>query len=128
MRGMASVKFCTSDVRRPALTTTYEGGDPALLRGVLPHVAYIEITPDAIAEMEDNRARLNPEVVAELKDIAPEVRLIVHGVGLSIGSNDGYSESYIRLLDQLFSEFDIAWHSEHLAYTTVDGENLGTML
>jgi uncharacterized protein (UPF0276 family) len=66
--------------------------------------------------------------MAELKDIRSDAQLIAHGVGLSIGSHDGYSETYLRLLDQLFSQFDIAWHSEHLAYTTVDGESLGTML
>jgi uncharacterized protein (UPF0276 family) len=32
------------------------------------------------------------------------------------------------LLDTLFEQLDVVWHSEHLAYTTVNGENLGTML
>lgn len=48
---------------------------------------------------------------------------------MSIGSYDGYSKEYMLLLDQLFSDLhNISWHSEHLAYTRVDGENLGTML
>src|SRR5256885_6489417 len=56
------------------------------------------------------------------------ITLLIHGVGLSIGSYDGYASEYIDLLDQLFSELKIKWHSEHLAYTKVNGENVGTML
>ena len=55
------------------------------------------------------------------------VDLIAHGVGLSIGSFDRWNDDYLRLLDELFARFDLPWHSEHLAYTTVAGENVGTM-
>jgi uncharacterized protein (UPF0276 family) len=113
---------------RTALATSYQGGETALLEAMLPLVDYIEITPDTIAELTDDESHPNPNTVAELKDIGSGAQLIAHGVGLSIGSHDGYSERYLGLLDQLFSQFDIAWHSEHLAYTTVDGESLGTML
>jgi len=53
---------------------------------------------------------------------------LIHGVGLSIASAGGYSQDYIRLLDELFSRLPVSWHSEHLAYTMVEGEQLGTML
>ncbi len=124
---MASASFVENH-QRPALATSYQGGEPALLESILPLVDYIEVTPDTIAELTDNGTHPNPNTLAELKDIGQAARLIAHGVGLSIGSHDGYSEEYLALLDQLFSQFDIAWHSEHLAYTTVDGEGLGTML
>jgi uncharacterized protein len=64
----------------------------------------------------------------ELRAITASATMIVHGVGLSIGSHDGWCERYLHLLDQLFEQVEIAWHSEHLAYTMVDGEILGTML
>jgi uncharacterized protein len=118
----------TSTHATPALATTYEGGDVVLLNRLLDHARYIEITPDAIARRVGDGCELRAEALAELESIGGRARLLVHGVGLSIGSYEGYSESYLRLVDELFSRFDIAWHSEHLAYTTVSGENLGTML
>ena len=125
---MASAEIINHHMRRPALATSYQGGDPALLQAVLPLVDYIEITPDTIAELTDDGSHPNPNTLAELLDIGPDAELIAHGVGLSLGSYDGCSEQYLRLLDQLFARFDFAWHSEHLGYTTVDGESLGTML
>lgn len=111
-----------------ALCTTYEGHDPVYLGRILPYVDYIEVTPDAIAEYKDDEVILHAPTIAELKSIGTNTKIIVHGVGLSIGSHDGYSQRYIRLLDDLFEQVDVVWHSEHLGYTTVDGEHLGTML
>jgi len=34
----------------------------------------------------------------------------------------------LRLVDELAAMVPLRWHSEHLGYTTVDGEPLGTML
>jgi len=112
----------------PVLATTYEGDDPALLEAILPHVGYIEVTPDTIARRTDSGSVLRSSVVAELNGIAGSMPLLVHGVGLSIGTCDGYSREYLGLLDQCFERFHVAWHSEHLAYTMVEGESLGTML
>jgi uncharacterized protein (UPF0276 family) len=113
---------------RPLLCTTYEGNDPALLERVLPLVDFIEVTPDSIAEIRGDTAYLRPSIMAELKNASSVVNIIVHGVGLSIGSHEGYSQRYIRLLDSFLEQIDVVWHSEHLGYTMVDGEQLGTML
>ena len=113
---------------RTALATTYEGRDPQLLEHVLPFVDYIEITPDSIAEFREGRAVVPDDAIRELKDIGPDAGIIVHGVGLSIGTCGGYSESYLRLVDQLMEHLDVAWHSEHLGYVNVDGQHIGTML
>lgn len=112
----------------PALATTYEGRDPILFERILPLVDYVEISPDSISQMTEKGCVLNPEILAELKDNAGQVKFLIHGVGLSIASAEGYSEPYLRLLDEIFSHLNVVWHSEHLAYTTVDGEHLGTML
>lgn len=113
---------------RPGLGTTYLGHDPALLERVLPLVEYVETTPDSIARVENHAAALHPGSLAELKSIGDAAQVIVHGIGLSIGSHEGCSERYLRLLDELLRQVDVAWHSEHLGYTIVDGENIGTML
>jgi uncharacterized protein (UPF0276 family) len=112
----------------PALATTYEGDDLALLERIVPLVDTIEISPDAIARSEAKHAHLRPEILEEYASVLPHVNLIAHGVGLSIGSFDHWNESYLRLLDELFARFDLEWHSEHLACTLVGDENVGTML
>jgi len=111
-----------------ALATTYEGRDPQLLEHVLPLVDYIEVTPDSIAEFQQGRAIVPDDAICELKGIGPDAGIIVHGVGLSIGTCSGYSESYLGLVDQLMEHLDVAWHSEHLGYVNVDGQHIGTML
>jgi uncharacterized protein len=112
----------------PALATTYEGTSAALLEQLAGFVDYIEIPPDSIASTRTGRACLRPEVLHQLDAVADDVGLLVHGVGLSIGSVDGWNESYLRLLDELFNRYIPRWHSEHLGFTTVAGQDLGTML
>jgi uncharacterized protein (UPF0276 family) len=125
---MASANCISAFQPRPALATTYEGDDPELLEQIAPLVDMIEISPDAIAGSDGKRARLRPEVMDEYASVSSQVRFVAHGVGLSIGSFDHWNENYLRLLDELFARFDLAWHSEHLAYTEVARENVGTML
>ncbi|HJY30434.1 MAG TPA: DUF692 family protein [Pyrinomonadaceae bacterium] len=111
-----------------ALGVTYEGRDPALLEKMLPHVDYIEVTPETIAEVKGDQIVLSTEVMSELKNIRKSVKFIVHGVSLSIGSHEGWSTNYLKLLDAFLEQIDVEWHSEHLGYTKVDGEHLGIML
>jgi uncharacterized protein (UPF0276 family) len=112
----------------PGLCTTYEGHNTEYLEHILPYVEYIEVTPDAIAQYKNEEIILHEPSLADLKSLGANTSIIVHGVGLSIGSYEGYSQYYIRLLDTLFEQLNVSWHSEHLAYTTVNGEHLGTML
>src|SRR5438045_2515106 len=104
----------------PGLCTTYEGHNSDYLAHILPYVEYIEVTPDAIAQYKNGEIVLHEPSLADLKSLGADTRIVVHGVGLSIGSYDGYSQHYIRLLDKLFAQLDVVWHSEHLAYTTVN--------
>jgi len=125
--GMASVDTTAMIRQQPALATTYEGDDVALLQRIVPLVDMLEIAPDTIATSEEKRQRLRPEVLDEYAAVARQVKFIAHGVGLSIGSIDHWEEGYLRLLDELFTRFPLEWHSEHLACTVVAGENVGTM-
>ena len=113
---------------RVSIGVTYEGRDPALLERLLPLADYIEVTPETIAEIDGSHISLSKEVMTELRNVSRSVKIIVHGVGLSIGSHDGWSPTYFQLLDAFLEQIDIPWHSEHLAYTKVDGEHLGIML
>lgn len=124
---MASVEPTSKNGARPALATTYEGDDPHLLERIVSLVDVIEVAPDTIAGSNAGKAQLRSSVLDEYAAVIGQVDLIAHGVGLSIGSFDHWNEAYIRLIDELFAQFDIAWHSEHLACTMVADENVGTM-
>jgi uncharacterized protein (UPF0276 family) len=111
-----------------ALGVSYEGRDPELLEQMLPYVDYLEVTPETISEVKGDTVELSSEVMCELKNVNKDLKIILHGVSLSIGSHEGWSETYFRLLDDFLSEIDVVWHSEHLGYTKVDGQHLGIML
>ena len=116
---------------RYSIGTTYEGKNLKYLQAIIPYVDHLEISPDALAIRKNGHLSINPESLQQLKWVQREtdIEILIHGVGLSIGSYDGYSTEYLELLDELFSQLSsISWHSEHLAYTKVGGENLGTML
>lgn len=113
---------------KTGLAVTYEGRDLQLLEQLVPLVDYLEITPDSIAISDGNHVFLDPAILSELRSISEQVQFIIHGVGLSIASHEGYSEAYLQLMDEFLENFPAVWHSEHLGYTMVDGENLGTML
>ncbi len=115
-------------VPRPALATTYEGVGLDLLERIVPLVDYLEIPPDSIARTSGGRTTLRADLLDQIASTVPDVNLIVHGIGLSIGSYDRWNEPYLHLLDEFFSRFVPRWHSEHLGFTTVGGENIGTML
>ena len=114
--------------KKIALGVSYEGRDPALLEAMSPYIDYVEITPETISEIDDDELRLCPDVVTELRNIQNSAKIIVHGVSLSIGSHDKWSETYLELLDKILTQLTVAWHSEHLGYTQVDGTHLGIML
>jgi uncharacterized protein (UPF0276 family) len=95
---------------------------------MLPFVDYIEVTLETIAEVNGQEIGLSNDIMSELKAIGKAAQIIVHGVGLSIGSHEGWSPTYFHLLDDFLDQVDVAWHSEHLGYTRVDGEHLGIML
>jgi uncharacterized protein (UPF0276 family) len=124
---MASAAPERASRARPALATTYEGDDAALLAKIAPLVDAIEIAPDSIAASDGAHSALRRDVLDEYQSVADDVDFVAHGVGLSIGSFDGWNDDYLRLIDGLFDRFALLWHSEHLALTRVAGENVGTM-
>lgn len=111
-----------------AVGATYEGRDPRLLERILPFVNYVEVTLETISEVHDDKVSLSDEIMSELRNIGKAAQIIVHGVSLSIGSHEGWSPTYLHLLEDFVEQVDVAWHSEHLGYTKVDGEHLGIML
>ena len=110
------------------LGASYVGYQPLLMERLLPLVDVLEVTPDILRVDAADAGRLDADALAQLRECAGEAAILVHGIGLSIGSADGWNESYFRTLDTIFNAVPVQWHSEHLGYTTVDGRFMGTML
>ena len=108
----------------PALGVSYEGRPRELLAALAPLVDVIEVLPDCLVGAD---GRLNPALLDDLDELAPDTAVTYHGIGLSIGTSAGWNEDYLRLLDAMFAWREPRWHSEHLGFTTVDGAFLGTM-
>jgi uncharacterized protein (UPF0276 family) len=108
--------------------TTYEGNRPEFLEKLLSIVDFLELSPDSLATSYKGVAGIHSEKLEALYNIRNQVDFLVHGVGLSIGSSEGFSQNYLQLLDQLYENLSLKWHSEHLAYMFVGGVNLGTMI
>lgn len=124
-------RLVLSQSMKYSIGTTYEGKNFQYLKEVIPYVNHIEISPDSIANKKNGSTCINAEALTQLRWIENEtdIEILLHGVGMSIGSYNGYSMEYMSLLDELLREINgIRWHSEHLAYTMVNGENIGTML
>src|SRR5262245_52847426 len=77
----------------PALGVSYEGRDPELLSMMLSQVDCIEVAPETMADVRGGEIVLSPDIVAELKNVERDVRIVAHGVSLSIGSHDGWQNS-----------------------------------
>jgi uncharacterized protein len=110
--------------RPPALGVSYEGRPRELLAAVAPLVDVVEVLPDCLVGRDGRPQRA---LLDDLDELAPDVGLTLHGIGLSIGTTTGWNEDYLRLLDTMFAWREPRWHSEHLGFTTVDGSFLGTM-
>ena len=108
--------------------TSYVGVDSAFVDHVLPYANFIEVIPDTLAVNQGEHRVIPKETLRDLTEIAKQAIIIVHGVGLSIGSYSGWNEDYFRLLDQIFDVVPVAWHSEHLGFVNVDDQFTGTML
>jgi uncharacterized protein (UPF0276 family) len=122
--------------RRLGVGLTYIPGAPAVeaCRGA---VDFLELSPDILCheQVSGGARRLVPQPARweqALRD-TEGLPVVVHGLGLSIGSAHGWNTAYLDLLDALHAQRPFPWHSEHLGFLTVDapggGElNVGTPL
>lgn len=94
-------------------------------------VDFVEITPETICRRRNAGKTTAIEIVADqmkrARDTCGALPLAVHGVELSIGSAHGCNEAYLDMLDRFQSEWSFIWHSEHLGFQTIPGENSATL-
>lgn len=112
---------------------TYLGNATAALRVAQDRVDFFELSPDLLAREVGHglSRRLVPQVdlvERALRDTDGRP-VVVHGLGLSIGSAHGWDTGYLALLDTVRERWPFVWHSEHLGFLVVrgaDGDELHT--
>ena len=94
-------------------------------------VAFVEITPETICRQRRNGRTTELEIVPDLLATAREtcagLPTVVHGVELSIGSAHGCNDAYLRMLDGFQKEWSFVWHSEHLGFQTIAGDDASSL-
>ena len=118
---------------RLGIGITYLANAAAAMRAAGELVDFFELSPDLLAREQgtglNRRLTLQPALLAQaLRDTAGRP-IVVHGLGLSIGSAHGWDTGYLGLLDALHARRPFAWHSEHLGFLvvpTADGGELHT--
>lgn len=112
---------------------TYLTSVPATMAAVRDLLDFFELSPDVLCREQGRgrHRRLIPEptlLERTLRDTAG-LPLVIHGLGLSIGSAHGWDEGYLELLDRVHGLSPFQWHSEHLGFMLVQppgGEELHT--
>lgn len=98
---------------------------PELYRSGL--LDFVELTPDTLCRARRDgaatRLDLAPERLERARKVCGALPVVVHGVELSIGSAQHWNAAYLDMLDQLQACWPFVWHSEHLSYQTIPGEN-----
>jgi uncharacterized protein (UPF0276 family) len=82
-------------------------------------IDFIEVSPDILCNENLNKIgqiRFNFERLQTALNYGSKFPVVVHGLGLSIGSASGWNEDYITLLDRFNELQRFYWHSEHLGF------------
>lgn len=90
-----------------------------LIQANLGLIDYIEVSPDIFCEEvwveQERRFRLDEKKIQDALTLNCPV--VVHGLGLSLGSASGWNSDYLALVDQYAQRKSFLWHSEHLGFT-----------
>ena len=89
--------------------------------------AFVEITPETLCRQRATgtsvQIEILPDRLATAQETCAGLPVVVHGVELSIGSAHGLNNAYLRMLDSFQKEWPFVWHSEHLGFQTIAGDN-----
>lgn len=98
-----------------------------LIQKNLGLIDYIEVSPDIFCEEiwvgQERRFHLDEHKLQEALTLAQSCPVIVHGLGLSIGSASGWNSDYLVLIDEYAQRQTFLWHSEHLGFTLAKNQD-----
>jgi uncharacterized protein len=87
----------------------------------IDHVDVLELTVDHYFE-GDVRER------TKVDSLAGEIPVVLHGVGLSVGTDCPLDRKYLDGIVEVVERFGAGYYSEHLAFTRVSGRDTATLL
>ena len=94
-------------------------------------VDFVEITPETLCRQRaigtSVQIELLPDRLATAQQTCAGLPVVVHGVELSIGSAHGLNNAYLTMLDSFQKQWPFVWHSEHLGFQTIAGDNDSTL-
>jgi uncharacterized protein (UPF0276 family) len=103
----------------------YNPALPAFLRSDLDSVDYVEVIPDTFwtdhgAGKSPRYARIESSI--DFLDWLVERRpIIVHSIGLSIGSADLFDTEHVEQIARWCQRYNFPWHSDHLSFARISG-------
>lgn len=88
------------------------------------YAAFLSDTPPDVSWLEilsDNYMWTSGVLLEKILKIRERYPMVMHGVGLNIGSTDALDFTYLRDLKCLADRVEPAWISDHLCWTGVNG-------
>jgi len=99
---------------------TYQPGLTGAIAACRDLIDFFEVNPDLLCHerLRDGRRVLeyDPAAWDAAQAWTSDRPLVVHGLGLSIGSVSGWNEGYLEILDHFQRRRPFPWHSEHLGF------------
>jgi uncharacterized protein (UPF0276 family) len=103
---------------------SYQGTLQSFVLESLASFDFLEVIPDIFWSDQGRgsreRYRESPEAVAFLARVAAEKPVIVHSVGLSIGSADYFDTAHVEQIAAWQKRFGFPWHSDHLSFNRLE--------
>ena len=91
----------------------------------------VEHRPQSVGWLEvvtENLFSAPPWFVDGLEQLAETYPMVLHGVGLNLGTTDALDETYLTDVAQWAERLGAAWLSDHLCWTGVGGRNSHDLL
>lgn len=116
---------------------TYQPGLQGAIKEIQGLIDFFEVSPDVLCREricgKESFLDYHPTLLADALSWFAKRPIVVHGLGLSIGSVSGWNPNYLRILETLHGQQPVVWHSEHLGFlltTDSDGTplNVGVQL
>ena len=113
--------------RRLSIGLLYNPALPDFLREHLESWDYLEVIPDMFW-MDKGVGQIPRFVILErwvefLEYISKAHPVVAHNIGLSLGSADIFDVEYVDQLGEWRRRFNFVWHSDHLSFVRVPGDN-----
>jgi uncharacterized protein len=106
---------------------TWQPGLKAALGRGWEYLDFLEISPDVLCRESlaggQRHLEFRSTLFSEALQSAIERPVVIHGLGLSIGSASGWNDDYLRLLDTFHVAQPFRWHSDHLAFLLTSAPN-----